>query len=412
MAKILVHSLTFKPDGVSTAYLYADLVLELKKMGHEIEVLTTTPHYNRVPSELERQPVSRKNILLHESTFEGVRVYHIPLKKSKYIFVRLLDFIRFHISAVLASVYIKKFDIVLAPSPPLTIGVVAWILAKLKGGKVIYNVQEIYPDFAINQGMLKNKGVIRLLKGMEKFVYRKSAAVVTIDEIFHRIIHKRIPETHKFHIIPNFVDTELYTIGDRINDFSSRHGLNEEFVISYAGNIGYAQNWEPIVYAASRLKDLPIRFVIIGDGVMKPWLEETIKSQQLDRILLLGYQPREMMPQINAAADIHTIVMNRGTDAEGFPSKIYTIFACGKPVIVSTAPTSPLGNFLREAGCNRRIELDDNEAYYQSILMAYENRAQLPEEGLKGRAFVEQHYSKKAIAAKYDSLIRQVMAEN
>lgn len=411
MAKILIHSLTFKPDGVSTAYLYADLVSELKKLGHEIEVLTTTPHYNLIDSELIRQPLKKKNWFFYQSVYDGVNVYHIPMTKSRFILKRMIDFVKFHVLALFSISFVKKFDIVLAPSPPLTIGIVAHILAKLKGGKAIYNVQEIYPDFAVNQGFLRNRLLIGMLKSMERYVYRKSAAIVTIDEIFHGIISKRIAETEKFHIIPNFVDTILYSPGSRNNSFSTEYDLNDKFVVAYAGNIGYAQNWDPVVYAAEKLKHRPIVFLIIGDGVMKPWLKERIAEKKLGNILLLDYQPRELMPQINAAADIHTIVMNAGTDAEGFPSKTYTILSSARPIIASTGNHSPLGNFLRIAGCKRVVPLNDNEAYCQAVLKAYEERAELPQEGQNGRKFVEVNYSKDAIASKYHQLINSIISK-
>ncbi|WP_160714432.1 glycosyltransferase family 4 protein [Chitinophaga solisilvae] len=408
MARILIHSLIFKPDGVSTAYLYADLVSELKKLGHEIEVITTTPHYNIIPSDIQKQPLKRKNLFFYQSIYDGVPVYHIPMTKSKFVLKRMVDFVKFHILTLCSTFFIRKFDIVLAPSPPLTIGVISCFLARLKGGKAIYNVQEIYPDFAINQGVLKNGFMIKVLKSVERYVYNRSAAVVTIDDKFSGIIKPRIVDQQKLSIIPNFVDTTLYVPGERHNSFSAQYGLDDKFVITYAGNIGYAQNWNPIVFAAEKLRHLPVVFLILGDGVMKPWLKETIAAKQLENILLLDYQPRELMPQINAAADVHTIVMNAGTDAEGFPSKIYSILSSARPVIVSTGDNSPLGCFLKKADCRRVVPLDDNEAYAAAVLKAYEEKNLLQEEGNRGRVFVEQNYSKEAVALKYHQLINSL----
>nr|WP_262898734.1 glycosyltransferase family 4 protein [Chitinophaga chungangae] len=389
--------------------MYADLASELKKMGHEIEVLTTTPHYNIIASDIAKQPLKRKNLFFKQSIYDGIPVYHIPMTKSRFSLKRIIDFIKFHVLALCSIFIIRKFDIVLAPSPPLTIGVISYFLAKLKGGKAIYNVQEIYPDFAINQGMLKNKLIIYMLKSMEAYVYNKSAAVVTIDNVFSNIIKDRIHQKSKLHIIPNFVDTTLYVPGNRDNSFSREHGLTDRFVVAYAGNIGYAQNWAPIIYAAEQLKHLPLTFLIIGDGVMKPWLKDTILSKQLDNIKLLDYQPRELMPEINASADLHTIVMNAKTDAEGFPSKIYTILSCARPVVVSTGAHSPLGTFLTEAGSKRIVPLDDNDAYKNAILKAYHEREQLPAEGARGRQFVEKNYSREAVAKKYNDLINNLL---
>jgi colanic acid biosynthesis glycosyl transferase WcaI len=411
VAKILIHSIVFKPDGVSTAYLYADLVSELKKAGHEITVLTSTPHYNKVPEDIVVQPlIKKKGGLFFVSKYDGVDVYHIPMIKSKSTILRIFGFMKFHFMAIFLGVSLGRFDIVLAPSPPLTIGVIAYIIAKFRGAKAIYNVQEIYPDFAINQGIVKNGFIISILKYIEKFVYTRSAAVVTIDEKFSDIIEGRFDSHQKLFIIPNFVDTKLYAPANRINEFSTRHALNEKFVVAYAGNIGFAQNWEPIIYAAQKLNHLPVHFLIVGDGVRKPWLEEEIKRLQLQNILLLNYQQRELMPLINASADIHTIVMSADMDSDGFPSKIYTIMSSGKPAIVSTGSNSPLRNLLQKAMYKRIVPLNSNEEYATAIVKAYEEKELLMEEGLCGRRFIEDNYSKEAIGLKYNQLINLLSA--
>ena len=411
MAKILIHSIVFKPDGVSTAYLYADLVSELKKYGHEIVVLTSTPHYNKVEGALAAQPLTkRRGGLYYTSTYDGVKVYHIPMTKAKGTLRRVIDFVKFHILGLGIGLSLKKFDVVLAPSPPLTIGVVACLIAGLKGGKAIYNVQEIYPDFAINQGIIKNGFLIGVLKGIEKFIYNRSVAVVTIDPKFSDIIRPRFKDPRKLHAIPNFVDTQLYAPGERHNAFSAQHGLDDKFVVAYAGNIGFAQNWEPVLYAAEKLAHLPVNFLIVGDGVRKEWLREQIAARGIRNILLLDYQPREYMPLINASADIHTIVMSAEMDNDGFPSKIYTILSSGRPVIVSTGNDSPLSNLLVKANAKRKVGLNDNAAYAAAIAKAYEERTLLPQEGVAGRLFIEANYSKEAVAMQYHQLIQQVAA--
>lgn len=412
MARILIHSIVFKPDGVSTAYLYADLVSELRKAGHEITVLTSTPHYNEVKEALVSQPLKkRRGGLFYTSKYDGVDVYHIPMYKSKSTIKRIFGFVKFHLLSIGLGLSLKKFDVVLSPSPPLTIGVVAFIVAKLKGGKAVYNVQEIYPDFIINQGIIKNGFVIKVLKSLEKFVYENSAAVVTIDDKFSDLIRPRFNSKEKLFVIPNFVDTALYTPGNKQNIFSTRHELDGKFVVAYAGNIGFAQNWEPILYAAQKLSHLPVHFLIVGDGVRQAWLKSEIERLRLRNILLLGYQPRELMPMINASADIHTIVMSADMDNDGFPSKIYTIMSSAKPALVSTGSDSPLSNLLKKANYHRRIPLNDNDQYTSAVLKAYEERALLQAEGIAGRRFIEDNFSKEAVGLKYNELITR-LADN
>ena len=145
--KILIHSLIFSPDGVSTAYLYNDIALKFQENGYEVVVLTTTPHYNIVKSQLAAQPLKWKILgICKESNFHGIRVLHVPQKKFKCTFLRILGFTYWHVVSFFICLFQKDIDVILSPSPPLTIGVINLWLAKIKGCKTIYNVQEIYPD--------------------------------------------------------------------------------------------------------------------------------------------------------------------------------------------------------------------------------------------------------------------------
>lgn len=205
--KILIHSLIFSPDGVSTAYLYNDIALKFQENGYEVLVLTTTPHYNVVESQLAAQPLKWKVWgICKESCFHGIRVLHVPQKKFRNTFLRVLGFVYWHIISFLIGLSQRNVDVILSPSPPLTIGVINIWLAKIKGCKTIYNVQEIYPD------ILKRKDglVIEQLRRMERYVYNNSTAVTTIDQVFYNVIAGRFKDKSKLCIIPNFVDTELY----------------------------------------------------------------------------------------------------------------------------------------------------------------------------------------------------------
>jgi colanic acid biosynthesis glycosyl transferase WcaI len=267
--KVLIHSLVFSPDSVSTAYLYNDIALGLRNKGFEVVVLTTTPHYNVIDTELKKQPLTKKYLgLFYISEFQDIKVYHVPLRKYKSVFKRLLSFIYWHIGSLIIGLRLKNISFVLSTSPPLSIAVVAIIIGKLKKAKTIYNVQEIYPDLLINQGYLKSSFIINILRKIEKFIYNNSNAVTTIDEMFYAKISPRFKNVEKLKIIPNFVDTEFYKPLDKDfilqSEFSS---ISSKIKVLYAGNIGFFQDWEPVLYAANQLTNDNIVFWIIGEGV-------------------------------------------------------------------------------------------------------------------------------------------------
>lgn len=402
-SKILIHSLVFSPDGVSTAYLYNDIALGFKKANYDVVVLTTTPHYNIIESSLVHQPLFKKFFGLYfESDFNGIRVIHVPLKKHKSTLFRILSFVYWHIFSFFLGLSIKRINYILSPSPPLSIGFVSILIAKIKKAKFIYNVQEIYPDLLINQGKLKSKFVIRVLKWAEKFVYQNSSAVVTIDQQFYNQIKNRVIDQKKLKIIPNFVDTDLFK---PVNNFSS---LPESFSndpskvkILYAGNIGLFQDWDPVLYAANKLRETNVEFWVVGEGVKKDFLLEEIQKSNLTNIKIFPYQNRELMPIINSYADIHFISISKEMEQEGFPSKVYTIMACAKPMIVVSSKNSPLYNFLNELDCAILISENRNDNFLKSILELVNDKNKQIELGQNGFKVIQDKYTKDKIIEKY-----------
>lgn len=403
--KVLIHSLIFPPDGVSTAYLYGDIALALKKHGFEVEVLSTTPHYNIVANQVLRQPLKWKIWgVLKQSNFHGIKVLHVPQKKFKSTSLRLIGFVYWHIISFLTALTIKNIDIILSPSPPLTIGLLNVWLAKLKRIKVVYNVQEVYPDIlGHNSGL-----VYKLLSRIEKYVYNNSAAVTTIDKIFSDTIESRFRDSSRLRVIPNFVDTELY------RPLNSHGNLNQNLFIPnnhlkllYAGNIGMAQEWDTLIELAKFTRKEPIDYYVIGEGVMRKYVKDSIAKYNLDNILLLPYQPRSLMPEIIAFSDIQFIFMNSEIAAQGFPSKVYTIMACARPLLVCSPANTPIVNFLDNLDCAKIIKSGSalDKAREIAGWLNDVNRDTLNRMGSNGYKIIQHYYSKEVVTAQYCHLL-------
>jgi glycosyltransferase involved in cell wall biosynthesis len=415
--KILIHSIVFSPDGVSTAYLYNDIALSFKADGYDVEVLTTTPHYNILEEERIKQPLKAHLAgLYYTSDFHGINVIHVPQKKYKSTLLRMLGFMYWHLLSFFITLFKKNVSIILSPSPPLTIGFINIIAAKLKGCKVVYNVQEIYPDFLIQQKELKSGLIIRFLSWLERFVYNHSDAVTTIDTIFYNTIVNRFRYPSILHIIPNFVDTDLYKPIDK-----TQLKLNTELFpdnpnvlkLMYAGNIGFAQDWDPLIAMAKALKDSPVEFFIVGEGAMKNNLSDQISVYNLTKVHLLPYQSRELMPSLISYADLHFVFMNNEMEKHGFPSKVYTIMACAKPMLISSGNDTPIVNFLNPINCafistekdfHKKCELLNG-----FIALAIRNPDTLAEMGAKGYNEVIHQYSKQAVTSRYLTLANTIL---
>ena len=407
--KILIHSLIFSPDGVSTAYLYNDISLTFQKKGYEVVVLSTTPHFNVVQEQLAEQPMKWGMWgLFKKSCYKGIKVFHVPQKKFKSTFFRLIGFVYWHIVSFFVGLGIKNVDVILSPSPPLTIGILNLWLAKIKGCKVVYNVQEIYPDIlGKKEGLMFN-----VLSKLERKVYNSSDAVTTIDQVFYDTIVGRFNEPKHLNIIPNFVDTDLYRSGVSTTELDKNLFPDTDNIkLLYAGNIGFAQDWEPLVRLAEKTRDLNVDYFLIGEGVKKSFVEEKKKELGLDRLHVLPYQPRHLMPAILAYSDVQYIFMTPDMEGMGFPSKVYTIMACGRPLVVCSGKNTPIVNFLDPVGCAKLVTTHDLEEKTDEMAtwLSSMTREQLREIGSKGESVIKAQYTKEIVTAQYVELCESLL---
>ena len=416
--RILIHTLIFSPDGVSTAYLYNDIALAFQKKGWDVVVLSTTPHFNVVKEQLAEQPmkwgvwgVYKKSLFrgANSELAHGIPVYHIPQKKFKSTVLRLIGFMYWHILSFVMGLFIRNVDVILSPSPPLTIGRLNNWLGKLKGCNVVYNVQEIYPDI-LNKP--ETSLVHRYLRSMERKVYNQSDAVTTIDQIFYDTIVDRFEDRSKLHIIPNFVDTDLYKSGVSTAKLDKSLFLeNDNIKLLYAGNIGWAQDWKPLVILAEKTRNLPVEYFLIGMGKMRSWVEEQKQTLGLDKLHILDYQPRHLMPAILAYSDLQYIFMTPESEGMGFPSKVYTIMACGRPLLVCSGDNTPIVNFLKPIGCAKLVTNHDLEQKTDEMAewLRSMSREKLREMGSKGEAVIQAEYTKDIVASKYVELCESLV---
>jgi len=414
MKNILIHSIVFHPDGVSTAYLYNDIALGFVNNGFGVSVLTTTPHYNF------NKPVNKTNGfqkklfgIYYKSEYQGIEVFHIPQKKYKNSMKRLFSFLYWHTVALLIGLFLIRYDFVLSPSPPLTIGIISIILGRIKKAKIVYNVQEIYPDLLINQRSLNSKFLIYILRKLECFVYDYSDAVVTIDSVFYNTIVSRFKRPNKLTIIPNFVDTEVYKPEKEYKGFIDKSNYNPNILkVMYAGNIGHAQDWNTLIEVANELKNCPVIFYIIGEGAKKEELLKEIKSRKLNNIKIFPYQKRELMSSINSFADVHIIFMELSIASQGFPSKVYSILACGKPIIVSSTIDSPLISFLNEINVGFLVTEENMtqkiEELKNSIKKYIDDRTLLITHSDNARNVIVSKYSKTVVVPQYVQLLEEL----
>ena len=258
----------------------------------------------------------------------------------------------------------------------------------------------------IDLGYLNNKFIIKILRKIEGWVYNMSHAVTTIDNQFYKIIKSRIKKTDNLLLIPNFVDPDLYSTKSSIS-LPDEFKRKEEYTnMVYAGNIGLAQEWNLIINLAKEIKDFKITIWIVGEGVKKAYLQSEIKKNRLNNIKLLPYYDRKIMPAINLFADIHFIAMNKKVEKYGFPSKVYSIMASAKPIIVVSSQDTPLVSFLKDKNAALLIT-DHSLSKLKKNLLELHNSVDLRNKlGSNGRQEIIKKYSKKVVIDQYVRLFK------
>jgi len=411
--RLLLLSLAFPPDANSTAQLFGEVVEDLVAQGWHVEVVTTKPHNVLTEETSHAQPLTRLwGGLLAKSSFHGVTVWHtaMPMKGTSVV-VRIGGWLGFHFLSVFAAwLKVGKVNVVLAPSPPLTIGVAAWLIARIKRAPFIYNVQELYPDTAVSLGALGEGFLLDLLRRMEKFVYNRSFAITTIASGMARLIGGRTADPGKVKLIPNFVDTSFMVPRPRENAFSREYGLDAHFTVVYAGNMGPAQGLETLIEAAEMTSDDErVLFVLVGSGTARESLELSVRSRRIDNVILVPQQPYERVPDIYGASDLCVVPLAQGLVAEAVPSKVYRIMAAERRILAITNQESDLADIVRDSGAGIVVEPGNPAALATAIRKAIESPD--PAAGSRGRHYAVQHVGRDRIMQEYGALLSEAVTQ-
>jgi colanic acid biosynthesis glycosyl transferase WcaI len=300
-------------------------------------------------------------------------------------------------------------------SPPLTLGAGGWLAARRWGVPFVFNVQDVFPDVAVELGAITSPRVIRAASWLERWTYRRADAVTVLsDDLQANLVAKiagTVPDAHdRIRVIPNFVDTERIRPHEAAgNPYQRRHGLVGRRVVMYAGNVGFSQSLELVLAAARKLADrTDVVFVINGQGSARPVLEE--QAAGLDNVRFVDFQPKELLPEVLAAGDVHVVPLRRGLARSSVPSKTYSILAAGRPLVASVDEGTEVARVVEQAGAGLAVPPDDPDAFTQAVATLLDDPDRARSMGAAGRAFVERWVSPAAVAERYEALFDELVA--
>ena len=395
------------------------LVEALAERDHRISVVTSLPWYrgHKVDPAWSGRPWRR------EKTEWGqvVRVWPFPTDKTN-IPARALGFGGMTSIAGGLGLTLGHHDVVMAMSPPVFLGDAAWLVAKRLGAPLVFNTQDIFPDIAVELGVLRGRRVVELARRHEASIYRRADAITVLSEDQARNVRTKILSDRrsglrgrrtgtiddKVHVIHNFVDLDRIRPFDRNNEYRRRHGLTGKTVVMYSGNVGLSQSFDLIRAAANRWADDPdLVFVINGEGAARVDVDRWARSMPNVRVVDFG--SRDDVPMILGAADLHVVLLRRGLAKSSTPSKLYGILAAGRPVLASIDEGSEVSSVIKEHDLGLAVPPDDEWSFCRALDQLLANREELAAMGERGRAFAEAWLTPRAQAAAYEALFDRLM---
>jgi glycosyltransferase involved in cell wall biosynthesis/ribosomal protein S18 acetylase RimI-like enzyme len=401
--KILLLVYYFPPEIGSGPHLPYELGESLVQSGHDVTVVTSFPHYH-VPE----MPEQYRGRFLYTEELGGMKVLRInaPNAHAKSAIVRGIGQQIAPWMLALRALGGVKPDVVFTITPPLTMGLAARLAARWFGAPCVVNVQDLFPQNAVDLGVLRNRILIRFFESLERRLYRTATAITVMSEGNRDYVIAKGAKPEKIFTVFNWVDTDLIQPGDRMNSFRATQGLGDDFMVLFAGTMGWSQGLSVVVEAAKMLATEPgLSFLLVGDGVERAGLER--QAAGLPNVRFLPIQSKEVYPQVLAAADAALVTLRPEVGTPTVPSKIATIMAAGRPILASIPLSGDAPRLIASAGAGIVVPPADAQALADAVLKLKCDGAAAEQMGYNGRRYAESHLSRSTVTQQIATILQQ-----
>jgi colanic acid biosynthesis glycosyl transferase WcaI len=400
---ILLLTAYYPPDVGSAAHLFYELGGALAKRGHAVSVVTGMPGYH-AQGDLSRY---RGRWSMVEE-INGMRVHRaaVPEVARNHPVGRALWQFSCASTFALTGLRIGRPDAVLVYSPPLPLGLTALFWRSLRNAPCVVNVQDLFPQSVIDLGILRQPELIRTFRALERFVYAHADVITVHSPGNQRHVLSCGGREDRTRVIHNWVDTEYLRPGPRNNGLRRELGLDNSFVVSFAGVIGFSQDLDTIVEAARLLRSHnDIRFLLVGDGAEKERLQRKAQDQRLDNVVWLPMQSRECYPLVLQASDVGLATLRAGVKTPVVPSKILSIMSAGRPTVACVDPAGDAPALVSAAEAGFCLPPEQPQALAECLLRLHDSPELCRRLGENGRRYAETHLSLQAAANQYEQLL-------
>lgn len=411
--RILYVSQYFPPEIGAPAARVSELARAWMNAGHSVGVLTGFPNHptGRIPAHYRGRVLARE-------VAEGIQVIRTWLyaTPNRGVVRRSLSYVSFAGSAgVLGQWFVPRTDVVVATSPQFLVAVAGWAIARIRRVPFVFEIRDLWPESVVAVGALRADSIpVRALTVMEEWLYREADRIVVVTRSFReRLVARGVPPK-KIDVVPNGVDLDRFDPNRNAERARSKLGIDADAVlVSYVGTHGMAHALDRVLDVAMRCRQENMVFLFVGEGAQKRQLVARAKAEGLENVRFLPGQPRDAVVDIYAASDVCLVPLKR---AELFttviPSKIFEILAMARPIVL--AVDGEARELVERSGGGICVKPEDVEAMTAALRKLANDRALRTVLGRRGREFVEQHYDRRQLAARYlrilGSVVRRVAA--
>ncbi|MCE3076907.1 glycosyltransferase family 4 protein [Chryseobacterium gwangjuense] len=410
MRILLLHQYFLEEDDPGGSR-WNEITKTWTSQGHEVTVIAGMMHYtgSEKRAEYKGKYFAKKkqgNVTVHRT--------HVSEAYNKGFIGRLWGYFSFMFSSFWAGIFhIKgKYDAVIVTSPPLFVGGSGYLISRLKRIPMIFEIRDLWPESAIDTGVLTNKLVIKLAYWFENFIYKKARLINVLTPAFYKTLNeKKGVDKSKLIMIPNAADfslsEEILATFNR-EDFRKEHDLENHFVITYVGAHGVANHLDQILDAGKKLEDTNVLFLLIGQGMEKERLIEKSKKMKNTNVRFLDPVPKKEVFKYILASEMGASVLKKvDTFKTVYSNKSFDYFSCKKPILMAIDGVSR--ELVEDAKAGVYVEPENADEYNKAIREYLSDEIRLKQEGENGYEYAKQNFDREVLADKYLKSIQQIL---
>lgn len=404
--RILMLAHFYPPEMGGAAARLHGLARWLAHDGHNVTVITGFPNY---PAGII--PANYRGKFRVRETMDGVNVirtwvYTSPRRSSVRRLANYLSFV--FSSAAVGLLAGRSYDVVLASSPPLFLGLSGLFLARLRRVPFVLDIRDLWPEVAVEAGEFSPDGAVtKWMERLARFLYRYADFITPVTENKRKKLLAVGVMESKTAVITNGVDLD-YVTSVNTDDKRSELNLEHKFVVLYAGLIGIAQGVEIAIHAANLLRDdNDVHFLIVGDGPRRDDLHRQVQELALSNVTMIPRQPREAIPAFLKTADVALVPLVSSNLDDAVPSKLLEAWAYGRPVILAAGGEA--SDLVRHSAGGMVVPPEEPDCLAEVILTMKNNPDQLAQYAGNGRTYVQQKFDRRLLASQMAQVLEKTI---